>query len=92
MMSDQEKENILIQAILKYPIGTRFDSTGGTMNCVINDNNFWWDGISLAIKILYGQEDNTKGTGRVYNSSKGWAIILSSQKPVNSIITNYSIF
>ena len=91
MMTDQEKENILVEARLKYPIGTRFDSTGGTRNCIINDNNFWWDGTSVAIKILYG-EDKTKGTGRVYNSSlKGWAIILT-QKPVNSIINNYSIF
>lgn len=91
MMSDQEKENILVQARLKYPIGTRFDSTGGTKNCVVNDNKFWWDGISVAINILYGEEDKTR-VGRVYNSLKGWAIILSSQKPVNSIITNYSIF
>jgi len=81
-MTEEESNNLIAEAIRRYPIGTLINSTGGTFNAEVTNHNFYWDSSQL----------RSDGSCAVYDKrDKGtWALITKQAEPV--INNNYQIY
>lgn len=81
-------EDLLAKAKGDYPVGTKFDSTGGFENCTIRDISVFIIESGSGNLVI---QDQRSHMGTLYNKKEArWAKILS--KPAALIANQYRIY
>jgi len=91
----EEKEKLLLEeAEEKFPVGTKFHSTGGNRDCTRypgSELRIEGDGcISIANLQISGKHGRTEG--RIYSPTFGWAEIFFLPETKSKIITQFPIY
>lgn len=81
-MTSEEKEKLIEEAKIRYPIGTKIVSMGGTINACVDNHKLYWNDDYL----------RCNGKCALYHDKpgRGWADITQYTKSV--VINNYSIY
>jgi hypothetical protein len=93
-MTEEEIKLLLEEGEEKFPVGTKFHSTGGNRDCIRNPGSELIMETDGCIRVKNHEVRGKHGTteGRIYHSSLGWAQILFRPETELKIIAQFPIY